>query len=191
MKRHLDLMRLHDGDLDADEAAELTASLDAEDQAILDGLTDLGETLRLAESHSDIDLTGDIMARLDEEPLAEVKQLPSMPMRRYLAGGLVLAAAAAVALWMSSSGKSEPTTPVARRAPVVQQARTQDLGVPVVEPTPAPDEESEGPAAAAIEAVDFGNRAGSIFMVPAGEETTPVVWLEDESAEGHARVEPL
>ena len=43
--------------------------------------------------------------------------------------------------------------------------------------------------AATIEAVDFGNRAGTIFMVPAGDQSTPVVWLVDEAPSG--RMEPL
>ena len=51
------------------------------------------------------------------------------------------------------------------------------------------DPGDDGPPAASIEAVDFGNHPGTIFMVPAGDESTPVIWLEDEPA--GARMERL
>jgi hypothetical protein len=56
---------------------------------------------------------------------------------------------------------------------------------------PAEIAESEGTTAAAIESIDFGSQNGAIFMVPAGTETTPVVWLTDDAAEDGDRMEPL
>jgi hypothetical protein len=35
-----------------------------------------------------------------------------------------------------------------------------------------------------VEAVDFGERAGSLFVVDTGSSVTPVVWLEDGPAGG-------
>ncbi len=45
-------------------------------------------------------------------------------------------------------------------------------------------------SAAAIESIDFGSQMGAIFMVSAGAETTPVVWLTDDPQSGD-RMEPL
>ena len=40
---------------------------------------------------------------------------------------------------------------------------------------------------ASIESVDFGTRNGTVFMVSAGENAIPVVWLVDEPALGGER----
>jgi hypothetical protein len=46
---------------------------------------------------------------------------------------------------------------------------------------------AEEPAAVAIETVDFGERGGTIFMVPAADgQVTPVVWLEDAAGPSQA-----
>ncbi|MCE7888933.1 MAG: hypothetical protein DYH12_04375, partial [Sorangiineae bacterium PRO1] len=93
---------------------------------------------------------------------------------------------AAAALWLSTP-PPEPSAPLPVAAPV-----KPSLPAEATSATPAPvaelTDEDVDPAAT-IEAVDFGNRGGSIFMVPAGAESTPVVWLVDEPA--GARVEPL
>jgi len=36
----------------------------------------------------------------------------------------------------------------------------------------------------AIESVDFGTHAGTVFVVESGDSQTPVVWLEDDSRAG-------
>ena len=45
--------------------------------------------------------------------------------------------------------------------------------------------------AVAIEVVDFGSRNGTIFLVPSGEENTPVVWLVDEPTQSGDTMGPL
>jgi hypothetical protein len=195
MSEHIDLMRLHDSELSEEEAAELEHELTESELRVLEGLEDLGERIREANSHASVDLTDSIMARLDEDLVIAAPPAPVVPLRpsrnnsAWVAGGLVLAAAAAVAVWFTS--RSPAPTPVAQKP------------APAVAPTPSPeplpkeavaelavaeDDDVSAPAAS-IEAVDFGNNNGTIFMVPSGEETTPVVWLADEGP--GSRMEPL
>jgi hypothetical protein len=187
--KHVDLMRLHDGELTEEEALELEAALAAEDRAVLNGLSDLGDRIRLMNEHPSVDLTDDIMARLDEAPALQAAPVVELRPRRtgvYVAAALGLAAAAAVVLWFANA--KSPETPTARptATPITTPSPTPEI-MPLQEEAVAdlalPEDEG-----AAIESVDFGNRNGTIFMVPAGEETTPVVWLADES---DARMEPL
>jgi hypothetical protein len=39
-------------------------------------------------------------------------------------------------------------------------------------------------AAVAIESVDFGTHAGTVFVLEAGDSVTPVVWLDDDARAG-------
>ena len=132
-------------------------------------------------------------AELTPEEAAELERSLSDEDRRVLAGleqvGDVVRACEpeAVALWVTTPKAPAPSAPAplaasfaSPTAPVSPSAPTESLPEP-------PDEDAD--LAATIEAVDFGNQPGSIFMVPAGEESTPVVWLEDEPA--GARMEPL
>jgi hypothetical protein len=102
--------------------------------------------------------------------------------------GIGLAAAAAVLLWVSFQGERQTPAPVAKAPTTSVPTETPS---PVAEGAPAVQlaQEDEAAPAASIEAVDFGNHGGSIFLVPAGEETTPVVWLVDDAQGG--RMEPL
>lgn len=191
----MDLMRLHDGELSEPEAGEL-GELSESELRVLEGLEDLGERIREANAHGSIDLTDSIMARLEDEAVVEPQptHAPVVSLRArnngaWVAGGLALAAAAAVAVWFTN--RSPEPTPVAQKpAPAVAPA-------PAPEPSPTgavaelalPDDEESTASAASIEAVDFGNKNGTIFMVPSGEETTPVVWLADEGP--GSRMEPL
>ncbi|MBI3202552.1 MAG: hypothetical protein HYZ29_13510 [Myxococcales bacterium] len=203
MSRHHDLMRLYDGELDPETAAELERSLSDEDRRVLAGLDQVGEVVRAYEPEGLARFAGvadQVMAALDEpdrgaprrpEVVVELEPVRSRPKQRTSApvvvAGLVLAAAAAVALWLST-----PAAPTPSAAPLA--SATLGPAAPPAPITPAPDSpaetaDEEADLAATIEAVDFGNQPGSIFMVPAGEESTPVVWLDDEPA--GARMEPL
>jgi hypothetical protein len=192
MNRSHDLMRLHDGELTEDELGQL----EAEDERLLDGLDQLGDVLRAHSQNksASFDVADSVMARLDEpEPVEEAKPAPVKKLRKapppkarvypVVAIGLALAAAAAWALW-PKPGVDTKTRPAPIAQPVVAPQ-------PSEEPTEEPGAvaqvdvgDDDGPAAASIESVDFGNHAGTIFMVPAGEESTPVIWLEDEDSAG-------
>jgi hypothetical protein len=200
MSNHIDLMRLHDGELSEEEAAELELELSESELRVLQGLEDLGERIRVANGHESLDLTDSIMARLDEPPAPEqvtpelVKPAPVRELRprsngAWVAGGLALAAAAVVAFWFTNRSHEAP--PVAQKPETVVAPAPSPKPLPteaVAELAVVEDEDVSAPAAS-IEAVDFGNGNGTIFMVPSGEETTPVVWLADES--GDSRMEPL
>jgi hypothetical protein len=176
--RALELMQLHDHELGEREAVELERSLTDEELAMLDGL---GEQTG---AHAG-DIAAAVMARIDEVPAAAnaVRRLeaPLASERRgrgkVLAFGLALAAAAAAVLWLETSRHPVAPAPVAQttlRAPVPEPPPPN-----VVAPPQAPESTEDEPApAASIEAVDFGNNAG-----------TPVVWLVDEPAGG--RMEQL
>ena len=182
------LMRLHDDELSDEELAELEQRLDAEDRAKLDGLAQVGDFVRALGSKDEAaadDIADAVMARIDAgeasrlgEPKASRWTLPAV--------GLTLAAAAALALWVSR----EPPPP----APVAQPLPTAPAVVVRRDPAPEPisTPEDEISPAVAIEAVDFGSHNGAIFMVSAGDEaTTPVVWLTDDAIESGDRKQPL
>ncbi|MCK6534605.1 MAG: hypothetical protein L6Q84_16645 [Polyangiaceae bacterium] len=203
MSRHRDLMRAYDGELTPEEAAELERSLSDEDRRVLAGLEQVGDVVRACEPEAVARFAGvadQVMAALGESDVADssgpevvVDRGPARPVRKratsmpVVVAGLSLAIAAAVALWVTTPKAPAPSAPAPLGAsftsptvPVSPSAPTESL----LEP---PDEDAD--LAATIEAVDFGNQPGSIFMVPAGDESTPVVWLEDEPA--GARMEPL
>jgi len=136
-----------------------------------------------------------VMARIEHEETTlgqsgEVVQLRPQPASRpagratVVVVGLALAAAAAAVLWVRSA--SPPPDPAPLPVASVHAPKPE---VPAPPPPAVETAEEEPSPAASIEAVDFGNSAGSIFMVPAGDETTPVVWLVDDPAS--ARMEPL
>ncbi len=97
---------------------------------------------------------------------------------------LALSLAAAVALGARAVLTADYTAPVQTVAGLVETV----VAPPVVAPELAAAEADL--SAAAIESVDFGNQNGAIFMVSAGAETTPVVWLSDDPQSGD-RMEPL
>jgi negative regulator of sigma E activity len=115
--------------------------------------------------------------------------------RRYataLGAGAALAAAAALTLQVAQRGAppSDKSALQAKRAvpeaPFAGPARTAPLASALL-----PDEQSDVGPAVAIETVDFGSNEGTIFMVPAGDDTTPVVWLVDEPSRNMGRMERL
>lgn len=185
------LMRYFDGELGADEAAEVERLLaqSADARALMADFERVRNEVRaIAEEHG---ARGDgiadrVMAELGV-PLAEERAprgrlIPFVPTI-----GLALAAAAVVAL-------------IVRPHPPHEKVRVSDSAVVAVSlpsPSVAPAEEAEAEepdTGASIESVDFGAQNGTIFMVASGPQVTPVVWLvdeNDESDENAGKMEPL
>ncbi len=203
----LRLMQYHDGELSAGEAAEVEALLagDPVARSELAGLDQLGDFLRCFAEQGSAgvdDLAADVMQRLDEEPSQDSTRRQRFPAparveggRRWLwglAGGL--AAAAAIPLVLLARGSSDTDAAAVRLAALGSAASS---ATPAASPGPG-----AGPVAAlprdlaepgvSIEAVDFGPRNGTIFMVPAGgEATTPVVWVVDQPTAIEGETRPL
>ncbi|HOU91228.1 MAG TPA: hypothetical protein PLU22_09295 [Polyangiaceae bacterium] len=190
----LRLMQLHDGELPKVEAAELARLLagDPDARAALAGLDQLGDFLRRYADERSAgvgDLASDVMARLDEDPARVSGWRQHRPARltggrRWVWGAAgALAAAAALTLLFVARRPGAPAADAARLAALGSAARSA-----AAQPGPArgvlaaaPREPSE--PGVSIEAVDFGPRNGTIFMVPVGgEATTPVVWVVDPPA---------
>jgi len=207
MSRHQELMKLADGELEPDVAERLSEELTDEELALLDGVEQVGDFVRALADHqagAADDIADQVMAKIDEEggrpALREIQgganrettAVPEPGERRsqvLFISGVVLAAAAAVLLWVSFHGESQAPSRVATAPTAVVPVATPSPVVGEGAPAVQVAQEDEAAPAASIEAVDFGNRAGTIFMVPAGEETTPVVWLVDDAP--GARMEPL
>jgi len=201
-------MQHHDGELSPREAAEMEELLHRHPvaRAELAGLAQLGDFLRcLAEQRSAgaDDLAATVMRRLDTEPVQVFGLHPrpppaaqSAPGRRWVwaaVGGLAAAAAIPLLLFARSAGNARVGAARLAAAPG-SAARSATAAT-----HPAP---GEGPLASAprnpaepgvsIEAVDFGQRNGTIFMVPAGgEATTPVVWVVDQPVTSGGETRPL
>jgi len=186
---HERLMRYYDGELDADEAAELEAELDNDPEAreVLSGLEQLSDFVRReADAREAPDLADAIMARVAREPRQDrTRAEPPPGAWRVIApaAAAVLALAASVALVNEFSRPSEEPVRVLHQPPLVV-APPEESAAPV--PTLVAERE-----AVAIETVDFGAREGTIFLMQEGEGSTPVVWLMDEPTPPGDRMEPL
>lgn len=185
---HVRLMRYYDGELDADETAELEAELarNPEAQAVLAGLEQLsGFVRRAAAEQPAIDVTDVIMARVASEPRRERRIEPTPARWRTIvpAAAAVLALAASVALVNEFSRTPAAPARVVQRSPAPVAPPPESEVLP---PTVVAERE-----AVSIETVDFGAREGTIFVVQEGEGSTPVVWLMDEPTPGGARMERL
>ena len=216
---HLTLMRYFDGELTPEEAAEVERHLLRDPHAgrVAEDLDLLGDVVRdaaLRHASAHDDLADAVMARLDDgQPRAapELGQVPRVseaarvrvapgagrsPAKVAAFVGVSLALAAGAALVLRTSGPSGPdlvsrgpasSISAPQHAPVEPQelaAGSSDAADPA-----AP----ESSASAAIETVDFGSSAGTIFLAGEenGEETTPVVWVMDEPGPSTGRMEPL
>jgi hypothetical protein len=199
MSRQQALMQLFDDELPPDEAATLEADLSDEELAQLEGLSQLSEMVRAhAETQrGGLGIADAVMARLDGVRVKDATTLRAVPGGRadadrarpgklLLGISAALAAAAAVAMFAGRMPTPAPTA-VAHHDPT---AVAPPLPAPSLAPAAAPVVE-EGELTAAIESIEFGSTSGAIFMVSAGTETTPVVWLNDETAEPGDRTEPL
>lgn len=207
MSRQLDLMKLHDGELSAEEIEALERELGDDDLALLEGLEQVGDVVRaLAEDQggaadgiadgvmAELERDGRVAPRLEVLPGGSAGDQGELPKPRaggasalpFVAGAMALAAA--VLLYIGFANRPNEPGPVAR--PTAAEPATPAVATALTpEPLAGAVAEEEAAPAASIEAVDFGNQPGSIFMVPAGDETTPVVWLVDEPTS--ARMEPL
>lgn len=204
------LMRLHDGELDPDERASVETALatDARARDVVAGLEQIGDVVRAVVERTDApsDLVDDVMARIDAEqqggraPDREGLRVleggarggatptASPPGRgaRIAAAGGAFAAAAAAAVVMALSGGATSTAVGSRPALPATAQPAVAPSAPVVGTSAEEDSSS-----AAIESIDFGGSNGSIFMVSAGDVTTPVVWVSDDLAAPTERAEPL
>jgi len=101
------------------------------------------------------------------------------------------ALAAAVALVVRSTDpQGGPPGPAARSAAAVAPSSRSEAPASARAEAAFADPLESAPAVA-IEAVDFGARHGTIFMVGTGATSTPVVWVMDEPASSGGRMEPL
>jgi hypothetical protein len=194
------VMRYFDGELSDEEAADVEARLNSDPDAArlltdLDRLSGLIREDALTRGLRHDDLADAVMARLEQQSAAPASSrpklvAPSRARRISAAVGISVAMAAAAAVMVRvrslpsphADGHGTSSALIPRELPA-----SDPLAV-----TSRFEEEPRGDApAAAIEAVDFGAHAGSIFMVPEGEETTPVVWLVDEPGPSLGRMEPL
>jgi anti-sigma factor RsiW len=191
------IMRYFDGELSDAEAAEVEERLRTDRQAarLLEDLSRLSGRVQeaaLARAASHDDLADRVMLRLEEEGRAEPKparkQPSAVPARVAGAIGLAVALAAAAAVMVLVRSPKQPALPDSGAAVSVPAPPESPIGPLAVADEPV-DERAEGPAA--IETVDFGSHAGSIFLVSEDEETTPVVWLVDEPASTLGRMDPL
>lgn len=189
------VMAYHDGELDPLSAQQLERQLswDAPRRRYLDALDTIGDGVRdaMRQATPAFDLTDQIMARVAAEPAQpSTSQASSSRRARPLAAaptswrrkitlalgvglGSTAALAAGAVFWLSVGMPSES------QAEFSVTARTLEA--------PALD---EGVRGVAIESVDFGAGGGSIFMVQAGQTSTPVVWLT-EPPEVEVGSEPL
>ena len=189
------VMQYHDAELDPIAAEQLERQLrwDASRRRYLDSLDTIGDGVRDAvrQATPAFDLTDQIMARVaaqssstrpssSSDPSRPGGALPAAPTWRRkikVALGVGLGSTAALAagalFWLSVGMPSD------RPAEISAATRT-------LEP-PALDDSARG---VAIESVDFGVGGGSIFMVQAGQTSTPVVWLT-EPPEVEVGSEPL
>lgn len=184
-------MQYLDGELAPAETAEAERLLEdsAEARAFLEQLEGVGQVVRavgLERAAAAPDLTDAILARVN----AEVSSAPGGARVHFLRrawaplGAVALAAAAMAAVFLRPVPGVVPT-PV-QSAPVAQVESQPEVAAYSAAPAD-PEGEEEG---AEIESVDFGSRAGTIFMVASGPQVTPVVWLTDEALPG-SKMAPL
>lgn len=200
--RDIDLMRLSDGELDADERAELEAAIAADPVARvkLEALGEVHEVVRghLELSADDLDarlarMWGEVEKRMDLDAAPATAPAPVKgpgPWGRFsrwvdtyrghvLTGALSAGAVAAIALMM------RPEPEVIREPVVVSEA-------PEVRMPKVPDELPETDAVpvahtpAAVESIDVADGTSTVFMIEDedGEQTT-VIWVTpDDTLEG-------
>jgi hypothetical protein len=167
----------HDAELDepTEQDVEARLSWDLEAQAYLSELQTLRQGVRDIYQSNLVqpDLADSIMSRVEREQQLPGDTVPASSLRWQLAFCSAAALAVAAMLWLhgSSTPPDEALIPAKRAV------------------ADAPPGVSSTRRGVAIESVDFGVRGGSIFMVQAGEGTTPVVWLSEPEEE--VRSEPL
>jgi len=180
-----ELMMLVDGELDPARAAEVQALVDAdpEARATVEALRTAGEivssaALEQADRAGAGGIADNVMRRIDGVADLDVHRRAKSRRTLTIAGAVWAAAgvAAALAFWV--------------HAPKIQPYVThpEPMAIRSVGDVIAGGVGAIAPAAAEVDAVDFGARAGSIFYVPSDEvKMTAVVWLTDDDATGDHR----
>lgn len=197
------IMRLYDDELDEVEAAELERRIvdDPEAAAALRGLEQVGSLVRHAAEEQGAeadDIVVRVMACIDaEEPASPgpgARVVPLSPRWRRAVpavAGVLALAAAAVLVFRSGPAAHHPSSDQPKVAGTQGEphhaAKLPAAGQPDAHPKAVAD--TSPPVA--IETVDFGSHDGAIFMVSAGQDSTPVVWLTDEPAVQGGRTQPL
>lgn len=203
----LELMQYADGEATAEDVARIEQWLgtSAKGRAMVQGLDQLGDVVRAnAEARAaEFDISSDVMHRIEVEQVsgppashvalrreakAPVRARPSRRIVPLFAAVTAFAAAAAVTLLVRHSPEPRLDHP-ARSALTVGHPVTSSIAPAPVD-TIARAEEEDAEPGAEVEAVDFGGESGTIFMVNAGADRTPVVWLADEG-DSSGRMEPL
>ena len=214
---YLRLMQLHDEELSAEEAARLEAELGQAGlresaRGIGDGLAQIGDVVR-ALADLDVqryraaadDIAAQVMHCLDDTGAEAFRLAEPTPgggpnggsgrsANRWgwiagVGGALAMAATALIFAW---SVGSFPPAPAETQTQITAAGSSLDSGprmIASVEPMRTPT--IDGDPGVAIEMVDFGAQSGTIFMVSAGQEATPVVWLVDEGPASEGRVKQL
>ena len=169
------IMLLHDGELDAEQAEAVRALIedDASAAALFEQLDVVGSTVRqsVLAAPSSVDLTDQIMARIEREPVVLDVKRPAAPRRGPGRALGIVSGALALAAGLSLL--------VTRAMHAELPARSADVAAPVAAmsaPEPEPPEQS-----VAIERVDFGGSQGAVFMVPGSDDRTLVIWTLDDA----------
>ena len=183
-------MRYVDGEVDAEEAelVERWLSESAEARTLLRELESIGSEVRaLADDRASRarSIADAVMAQVAGEGPVSRTRVRAAPIERAKkarrvvgavpAIGLALAAAAAVVVYLrphpgpASAVRERPSAAIAPEP----FSTTSSL--------PAEVAAAEPESGASIESVDFGAQNGTIFIVPSGPQSTPVVWLMDDA----------
>lgn len=110
------------------------------------------------------------------------ESLEYQPSRVWVpAGGMALAAAAALVLALRAN-TAGPSEEVARRAAPRDERAEKREPMMLAEAPAAPTEtEEEGSADSEVVQVDFGSNTGTVFEIALADgASTPVVWINDE-----------
>ena len=178
------IMLLHDGELDAEQAEAVRALIedDASAAALFEQLDLVGSTVRqsVLAAPSLVDLTDEIMARIEREPVVLDVKRPAPPRRGpgralgIVSGALALAAGLSLLVTRAMHAES-PARSADGAAPVAA------MSAPPEPPEPEPPEPEPPEQSVAIERVDFGGSQGAVFMVPGSDDRTLVIWTLDDA----------
>jgi hypothetical protein len=186
-------MLLYDGELAADEVEALRERIgqDAEWREAIAGYGRLGDAVRTAwqsaAGHAP-DLTDVVMDRIRRDARTRLRRRGVM--LGGGAAGVALGLAAAVAIWLARGPALPDPQDVLSVSPVAL-LRLPGSAPEAQEPAQVTEGDVDLTPPVAIEAVDFGTRNGSIFMVGSGVGATPVVWVMDGPSPDEGRMPQL
>jgi anti-sigma factor RsiW len=178
------LQRFLDGDLEADEAAQVSQAL-AQDDALaarLEAMTQIGGLVRdtFDQQYASVGGAEALFARISAEldaPGESQAAAPKAPELRVVKGGGKAAPRRTVMLPAFASLAAAAAVLLLFLGP----HRTRDVGSPA---TPAgsqavPDRPS-APAGSRIDDVDFGGSTGTVFEIDDDGVSAAVVWISDD-----------